>query len=1626
MAGRDSRSISPRREDRHRRGDTTDRYDRYDRYDRSSTHRDPDDDRRKRRRSRSRDVDDNRSRRRTDRSRSRSRSKDRSERKEKKQKRDKSEERKARKAEKRRVQEEEEARQIAELSVYSATDNPFHDVNLGQQFRWHKKTEKEKKSGLTLAEAQHRDAIRRQEAKEELEKLNKRRAEREAEQRLREEEEVRMQRLQESAQMSEWIAKDGDFQLEQERRRAAIRIREKRAKAIDFLALNLRYINPDEEEEEELGDDAGLEIDIDEPYNIFRSLSPDQVEELHDDIERYLSLEQSDVNIDFWTNMMVVCKDRLDRIKADQRLGVEAAAAVEADITALLEGKSYEHLVALQRQIQAKLSSGEPLDTDYWEGLLKKLLAKLKTLHEVVVRNRLEQLRKKQRDEALQAQEELLEGVASDAVKGKAHVIEPAAQQERTVAEDIEPYNRAMSPALVDITKLPYEERQIDIVLEADDTRALFEQRRAVAGSRFIPKAAQPIIEEPDEEAPSGADLASEALYRAEAERDMDEEEELFNLEENIQTPTSYNWEDKYRPRKPRYFNRVHTGYEWNKYNQTHYDTDNPPPKVVQGYKFNIFYPDLIDKSKAPTYKMVKEAGNDETVLLHFSAGPPYEDIAFRIVNREWEYSHKRYVLGHEAMKRMAASNVLIVGLEGLGVEIAKNIVLAGVKSVTLFDPEPVRIQDLSSQFFLREDDVGKPRAEATHKRLAELNAYVPVRNLGGVAGTPVNVGLIKDFQVVVLVNQSLEKQLEINDWTHKNGVYFIATETRGLFGSAFNDFGPKFTCVDPTGEQPLTGMIVSVDKDKEGLVTCLDETRHGLEDGDYVTFSEVQGMEELNGCEPRKVTVKGPYTFSIGDTTGFGDYKSGGIFTQVKMPKILEFHSLRESLKSPECFITDFAKFDRPATLHAGFQALWQFKAQNQRAPRPRNAEDATAVVSLAKKIDADADEKVLTELSYQAVGNLSPMVAVLGGFVAQEVLKACSAKFHPTIQHLYFDSLESLPSELPSEQDCQPTGSRYDGQIAVFGKKFQEKIANHRQFLVGAGAIGCEMLKSWSMMGLGAGPKGVIHVTDLDTIEKSNLNRQFLFRPKDLGKFKAEVAAAAVSEMNPDLKGHIQSKQEPVGPDTENVYGEEFFKDIDGVTNALDNIKARLYMDQRCVFFEKPLLESGTLGTKGNTQVIIPHLTESYASSQDPPEKETPSCTVKNFPNAIAHTIEWSRQEFDNLFVKPAQSVNSYLTDPSFLENTMKYSGQHKEQIEQIVSYLVTNKPITFEECIVWARLQFEEKYNNAIRQLLFSLPKDATTSTGQPFWSGPKRAPEPLTFDSNDPTHLGYIIAAANLHAFNYGLRGETDPAVFRKVADSVLVPEFTPKSGVKVQISDTDPTESNPDPTDPMELVKQLPPPSSLAGYRLNPVEFEKDDDSNHHIDFITAASNLRAMNYSINPADRHTTKQIAGKIIPAIATTTSLVVGLVCLELYKIIDGKNKLENYKNGFVNLALPFFGFSEPIAAAKNKYGTTEWTLWDRFVFSNDPTLKDIVDHFSKVHKLEVTMVSQGVSMLWSSFLGKKKSEERLPMKFSQLVEYISKKPVAPHVTQFIVEVMVMDEEGEDVEVPFLVVRK
>ena len=175
------------------------------------------------------------------------------------------------------------------------------------------------------------------------------------------------------------------------------------------------------------------------------------------------------------------------------------------------------------------------------------------------------------------------------------------------------------------------------------------------------------------------------------------------------------------------------------------------------------------------------------------------------------------------------------------------------MKSISLYDPAPVEIADLSAQFFLRADDVGKRRDEVTAPRLAELNNYTPVQ----LAPRSVlsDLSQLDKYKAVVLADHPMSEQLRINAYTHEKKIAFVSVCTHGLFGSIFCDFGSDFAVVDPTGETPVSGILAGIDE--TGLVTALDESRHGLEDGDYVTFSEVQGMDTVNGAE-FQVEVKG------------------------------------------------------------------------------------------------------------------------------------------------------------------------------------------------------------------------------------------------------------------------------------------------------------------------------------------------------------------------------------------------------------------------------------------------------------------------------------------------------------------------------------------------------------------------------------------------------------------------------------------------------------------------------------------------------------------------------------------------------------------------------------------------
>lgn len=221
----------------------------------------------------------------------------------------------------------------------------------------------------------------------------------------------------------------------------------------------------------------------------------------------------------------------------------------------------------------------------------------------------------------------------------------------------------------------------------------------------------------------------------------------------------------------------------------------------------------------------------------------------------------------------------------------------------------------------------------------------------------------------------------------------------------------------------------------------------------------------------------------------------------QSKVPATVAHAPLSERILAPvvpsEGMLTtpDLGKFGRPEQLHVAFQAVEEWReAHGGALPGLRNATHAAEVVVAAKAFVARAkatagdaavpidevDEAVVSNVALLAAAELPALCAFFGGIVAQEVVKA-TGKFTPLKQYLYLDAFEILPEghESAPASEYTPSGSRYDGLVAILGRTLQAKIMDQRLFVVGAGALGCEFLKNFALMGAGCGPNGRVTVT-------------------------------------------------------------------------------------------------------------------------------------------------------------------------------------------------------------------------------------------------------------------------------------------------------------------------------------------------------------------------------------------------------------------------------------------------------------------------------------------------------------------------------------------------------------------
>uniref|UniRef100_A0A7S0F7B5 Ubiquitin-activating enzyme E1 C-terminal domain-containing protein n=1 Tax=Pseudo-nitzschia arenysensis TaxID=697910 RepID=A0A7S0F7B5_9STRA len=1014
--------------------------------------------------------------------------------------------------------------------------------------------------------------------------------------------------------------------------------------------------------------------------------------------------------------------------------------------------------------------------------------------------------------------------------------------------------------------------------------------------------------------------------------------------------------------------------------------------------------------------------------------------------------------MGARAHGLIRSSTIYVDGpiRSGLLWESIKNLALSGVgklvvvvdesengyHSSDLDDLGAMYIRGALSELGRLEEDSSSDLTEVLVDFIRRLN---PALEVSTISKADLRSGSGNDG-VFLSVDRPYTQQKAWNDWCRQESsstnIKFVSAETAGVYGKIFCDFGSAHEIHDIDGETPLVVPLDKVEEFvKEGdskkinlLVKSVEGERHDVSRDDVVVFQRSDGsiMEEI----PCTVTkVLSPERIEVQIVGGSADMiqqinNQAVTFQRQKQIQEVSFLSLEETLSeatatfqgegrrfpTSEIFTPcDLDKsFDetRRKAVFECFQALDSFVQTNNKLP---SGDDERTVFFKSMNLQEEPSTHCQQFLR-TCRAKFVPLQAIFGAIASQECLKAVSGLYNPIQQFLLYDCDEVLTDE----EVCLDDEEESTGMSYILGSEISRKLENQKLFVVGSGAIGCEILKNIAAMGTGTGNSGRVVVTDMDTIEKSNLSRQLLFRDSDIGKFKSKAAEEALLRMNPSVE--VESHASKVGDEEEEgPFDSKFWSEkVDVVLNALDNMEARLFMDGQCVSNQKALVDAGTLGSKGNVQVVVPHQSESYGSSVDPPEPAIPVCTLKNFPYAISHTIQWGRDLFDGLFVRRPNQANQYaqeflkygnidfdglvqkidhdLSEEAALEIAKELSEDLSTMIEERNDNDVMRKV-----AVEWAMRLGKGLFHETMVALLDEHPVDELDDEGELFWSGSRKPPKPLSFSLNDDdavkqqeeinkNMIDFVRSAARLRYETYtGIPTNTRTnleLISEKEAKEALV-DASENEGESIFLQRKDPSKSS----KRDEIRRQL---SSLNGVLNNDAEpsapetvfsaeFEKDDESNDHITFITAASNLRAICYGIAPVDAMETRKVAGKIIPAMITTTAFVSALSCLELIKVTQGL-PLNRHRNAFINLALPFFAFTAPLPAEEYQgvRGETH-TLWDKIDIkegkkaakSGGLTLKRFLRRIQKKayaddpDAVQVSNISIGPIMVYANFL-------------------------------------------------------
>ncbi|OWM83883.1 hypothetical protein CDL15_Pgr004314 [Punica granatum] len=397
---------------------------------------------------------------------------------------------------------------------------------------------------------------------------------------------------------------------------------------------------------------------------------------------------------------------------------------------------------------------------------------------------------------------------------------------------------------------------------------------------------------------------------------------------------------------------------------------------------------------------------------------------------------------------------------------------------------------------------------------------------------------------------------------------------------------------------------------------------------------------------------------------------------------------------------------------------------------------------------------------------------------------------------------------------------------------------VKGAKVLMVGAGGIGCELLKTLALSGFQD-----IHIIDMDTIEVSNLNRQFLFRRSHVGLSKAKVARDAVLRFRPNINitpYHANVKD----PD----FNVDFFKKFNVVLNGLDNLDARRHVNRLCLAADVPLVESGTTGFLGQVTVHLKGKTECYECQPKPAPKTYPVCTITSTPSKFVHCIVWAKDLlFAKLFGDTTQDndLNVRSSDAAGSSENSKdvFERRKDEDIEDYGRRIFDH---VFGYNIEMA-LSNEDTWKNRNR------PRPIYSKDALPEKSIKQNGSVEKNGSTDDPSS---VSAMASL-----GMRSPQD--VWSLMENSKVF----------------------------LEALKLF---FTTREKEIGSLSFDKDDQL--AVEFVTAAANIRASSFGIPLHSLFEAKGIAGNIVHAVATTNAVIAGLIVIEAIKVLQ--NDTKNYR--------------------------------------------------------------------------------------------------------------------------------